>query len=276
MAFYTQAMLALLRENAPNTIAHSAKAGYSSLMRYPMKKCPKSLSLVLMTSLALGGMGCSSEPEAETKEEFRTFSTVGECIRSGAFTDAQCEEEFKLALTQTPKFTSLADCEQAFGAGNCGDHPLGQAVNSAAQAVGLPGLAQADATQPQAEATQNGTASQQVAQSSAYQSGGSWMPLMAGFMMGRFLSGGNAFQGSQPLFRDKPQPGGTTPAGGTSTFRTATGDVVKTDSAGRVSNPGTAIRKGFQSTAKPAVARGTTTSRSGLGSSSGYGTSSGS
>ena len=246
-----------------------------------MKKCPKSLSLVLMTSLALGGLGCSSEPEAQQTEEFRTFSTVGECIRSGAFTDAQCEEEFKQALTQTPKFTSLADCEQAFGAGNCGDNPLGQAVSSAAQAVGLPGATQTDASQAEAsktEAAQNGT--QQLTQNSAYQSGGSWMPLMAGFMMGRMLSGGSMFQGSQPLFRDKPQAGGTTPAGGTtaagSTFRTATGDVVKTDAAGRVSNPGTAIRKGFQSTAKPAVARGTTTSRSGLGSSSGYGTSSGS
>ena len=241
-----------------------------------MKKCPKSLSLVLMTSLAIGGLGCSNEPEAEQKEEFRTFSTVGECIRSGAFTDAQCEEEFKLALAQTPKFTSLADCEQTFGAGNCGNNPLGQAVSSAAEAVGLPGTSQADGTQ--AGATQNGT--HQLSQNSAYQSGGSWMPLMAGFMMGRMLSGGSMFQGSQPLFRDKPQAGGTTPAGGTtaagSSFRTATGDVVKTDAAGRVNNPGTAIRKGFQSTAKPAVARGTTTSRSGLGSSSGYGTSSGS
>ena len=243
-----------------------------------MKKCPKSLSLVLMTSLALGGLGCSNEPTAENKEEFRTFSTVGECIRSGAFTDAQCEEEFKLALTQTPKFTSLADCEQAFGAGNCGDNPLGQAVTSAAQAVGLPGTTQADASQSGAsktEATQNDT--QQLTQNSAYQSGGSWMPLMAGFMMGRMLSGGGMFQGSQPLFRDKtPQPGGGTGAAGGSSFRTATGAVVTPDAAGRVSNPGTAIRQGFQSTAKPAVARGTTTSRSGLGSSSGYGTSSGS
>ncbi|WP_027186978.1 DUF1190 domain-containing protein [Desulfovibrio cuneatus] len=244
-----------------------------------MKKCPKSLSLVLMTSLALGGLGCSNEPEAEQKEEFRTFSTVGECIRSGAFTDAQCEEEFKLALAQTPKFTSLADCEQNFGAGNCGDNPLGQAVTSAAQAVdqtvnnaaeavGLAGTAPAGASQ-------NGTAPQQLTQNSAYQSGGSWMPLMAGFMMGRMLSGGGMFQGSQPLFRDKPQAGGTAAAGGTS-FRTATGDVVKPDAAGRVGNPGTGIRKGFQSTAKPVVARGTTSSRSGFGSSSSYGTSSGS
>ncbi len=226
-----------------------------------------------MTSLALGGLGCSSEPEAEQKEEFRTFSTVGECIRSGAFTDAQCEEEFKQALAQTPKFASLADCEQTFGAGNCGDNPLGQAVSSAAEAVGLAGTAQAEATQPQAGTTQNGTA-QQLSQGSAYQSGGSWMPLMAGFMMGRMLSGGNMYQGSQPLFRDT-QPGGSTPAGG-STFRTATGDVVKPDAAGRVSNPGTGIRKGFQSTAKPVMARGSTTSRSGFGSSSSYGTSSGS
>lgn len=239
-----------------------------------MKKCPKSLSLVLMTSLAIGGLGCSNEPEAEQKEEFRTFSTVGECIRSGAFTDAQCEEEFKQALAQTPKFTSLADCEQAFGAGNCGDNPLGQAVSSAAQAVGLPGTSQAEGTQ--AEATQNGTATQQLSQSSTYHSGGSWMPLMAGFMMGRMLSGGSMYQGSQPLFRDtQPATGGAGSAGG-STFRTATGDVVKPDAAGRVSNPGTGIRKGFQSTAKPVMARGTTTSRGGLGSSSGYGTSSGS
>ena len=240
-----------------------------------MKKCPKSLSLVLMTSLAIGGLGCSNEPTAEQKEEFRTFSTVGECIRSGAFTDAQCEEEFKLALAQTPKFTSLADCEQTFGAGNCGNNPLGQAVSSAAEAAGLPGASQADATQ--ADATQKGTdASQQLTQNSAYQSGGSWMPLMAGFMMGRMLSGGNMYRGSQPLFRDtQPAPGGAGSAGG-STFRTATGDVVKPDAAGRVSNPGTGIRKGFQSTAKPVMARGSTTSRSGFGSSSGYGTSSGS
>lgn len=195
-----------------------------------------SLSLLLMSSLSLSLAGCGDEP---IKEEFQAFGSLGDCARSGEFTVQQCQELAVEAKKQAPKFASKEECENAFGLGAC-------------------------------EAEQGVAASD-----SAYRSGGSsWMPLMAGYMMGRYMSGGVAMQGAQPLFRgpeqQQPRQGAGT-AGYARTYRTAGGEIVRADPTGRVNNPGAAIRQGFAQSAKPFTARATTASRGGFGGSSKFG-----
>ena len=215
-----------------------------------------SLSLVLMGSLSLGLAGCGDEP---VKEEFQTFNSVGDCVRSGEFTLQQCQTMADDAKKQAPKFASKEECEKAFGIGAC---ETGQV-----------------AAAPADKAPQNGTTS--LTDSSYRSSGSSWMPLMAGYMMGRFMSGGTAMQGAQPLFRgpeQQPQQGttGTTTTSYARTYRTAGGETVRTDSTGRVSNPSPAVRQSFAQSAKPFNARTMTTSKGGFGGSSKFGGSAGS
>ena len=216
-------------------------------------KRSRSLSIVLMSSLSLGLAGCGDEP---VKEEFQTFNSLSDCVSSGEFTAAQCQSMADEAKKQAPKFASKEECEKAFGIGAC----------ETEQTAAAPG----------AQATQNGTTS---LTDSSHRSGSSWMPLMAGYMMGRFMSGGTAMQGAQPLFRgsEQPQQG----AAGTTTttsrvYRTAGGETVRTDPSGRVANPSTSVRQGFSQSAKPFNARTMTTSRGGFGGSSKFGGSVGS
>lgn len=192
-----------------------------------MKKASKGLSLVLMGSLGLGVSGCSSEPKVE--EEFMTFGSLNECIQYGGFTANECAEMAVEAAKQTPSFASLAECEAQFGEGSCEQPEL-------------------------AEASQGG------------QRGSMWMPLMAGYMMGRYMNGGQAMYGAQPLYKD--------PAGqaGTKSFRTASGAAVSPDATGRVTNPGSSIRQGFAHSAKPAAVRTGAASRGGFSGGSKFGT----
>ncbi len=211
-----------------------------------------SLSLLLMSSLSLTLSGCGDD---RVPEEFRAFNSLGDCVRSGEFTMQQCQEMSAEAKKQTPKFASREECEKAFGVGACGSE---------------------QAAAPASNATQGATGLTQAPRESG---GSSWMPLMAGFMMGRYMSGGSAMQGTQPLFRGPEQQPGQAgqPAGaGGSTYRTAGGQAVSTDAGGRVANPGTSVRQGFTQTAKPYTVRSSTTSRGGFGGSSSFGGSAGS
>lgn len=216
-------------------------------------KRSRSLSIMLMSSLSLGLAGCGDEP---VKEEFQTFNSLGDCVQSGEFTAQQCQSMADEARKQTPKFASKEECEKAFGVGAC------ETEQTAAASQG-------------GEPTQGGA----TLSDGTYRSGSSWMPLMAGYMMGRYMSGGTAMQGAQPLFRgpEQQQQG----AAGTTTttsriYRTAGGETVRTDPSGRVANPSSSIRQGFAQSAKPFNARTMTTSRGGFGGSSKFGGSVGS
>jgi uncharacterized protein YgiB involved in biofilm formation len=206
-----------------------------------------SLSLALMGSLTLSLTGCGDEG---VKEEFITFTSIGECVRSGDFTMQQCQDMAREAQQQTPRFASREECEQAFGIGACGADAAAAVPDAAAAAA--PAAAEAGSSLT-AEGQHSG--------------GSSWMPLMAGYMMGRYMSGGTAMQGSQPLFRGPEQQ----PQAGGRSFRTAAGETVRTDAGGRVANPGQTIRKGFAQSAKPFNARTMTSGRGGFGGSSKFG-----
>ena len=174
----------------------------------------------------------------DNTEEFRAYQSIDECVKEQIFSQQECRDMAIAAVQQTPTFADKAECEREYGEGNC------------------------------AEPQQNVQGQRQ---------GSSWMPLIAGYMVGRYLGGGGMMQGSQPLFRQNApaqQPGGATAArasgGFANTFRTMGGGTIQTDGKGVVTNPSQAVRQGFSKTAKPAVARTGSGSRGGFaGGSSG-------
>lgn len=202
-----------------------------------MKKGSKSLSLVLMGSLAVAMGGCASD---EQTEEFRAYQSIDDCINEQIFSPQECRESAIAAVQQNPMFADKAECEREFGEGNCAQpQDQGQSV--------------------QGEQRQRS----------------SWMPLLAGYMMGRYLGGSGMMQGSQPLYRQPqaaPQQGATAArtSGG---FRTLGGAAITTDAGGKVINPPQSVRQGFSKTAKPYVARSGAGSRGGFSGSKGFGSS---
>lgn len=210
-----------------------------------MKKSTKSLSLVLMGSLVSLG-GCASEPE----EAFQAYSSIDQCVKEQIFSEQECRESAVAAVQQNPQFANQAECEREFGEGNCQANP------------------------------QSSPTGEQVAGSG--ERGSSWMPLMAGYMMGRYMSGGSFMQGSQPLYRQSApagagaQPGAAAAGARTSggfgnSFRTAGGASIQTDAAGKVANPPQSVRQGFAKSAKPYAGRSGIGSRGGFAGSKGFG-----
>lgn len=203
-----------------------------------MKKSAKSLSLVLMSSLTVGLGGCASDPT----EEFTAYNSIDQCVKEQIFSEQECREMAAEAVRQNPLFANQAECEREFGEGNCQTNPEGE----------------------------------QIAESGERRS--SWMPLLAGYMIGRYMGGGGFMQGSQPLYK-QPQPGGTQPGaagarasgGFANSFRTLGGAAVQADGAGKVANPPQAVRQGFTKSAKPYVARSGAGARGGFAGSKGFG-----
>lgn len=186
-------------------------------------KRSKAISLLLMGSLSLGTTGCGSE---RAEEGTYTFTSMDECVTSAIFDEAECRELAANALAQTPKFTSLEECEAQFGVGACAN--------------------------PQSQTGQDGTALQ-------HGSGGMWMPMMMGFMAGRFLGGGGMMRGSQGLYRDPA----ANPGQGAS-YRTSGGETVKPGPGGKVANPSPRMTQSMSHNAKPVMGRSGTSSRGGF------------
>ena len=186
-------------------------------------KRSKSLSLLLMGTLALGPAGCGSD-RAEVDESFTTFTSLEQCNTSGLFTEDECRDFARTALLETPQFTSQEDCEATFGVGAC---------QSPDAVTGQESVADASTNSTQ------------------YRHHSSWMPIMMGFMAGRYMGANGAMQGSQGLYRDTKAPQGSS----TQNFRTATGESVASDAKGRVSNPSPALKQSVAHNAKPMTAR---------------------
>ena len=206
-----------------------------------MKKRSRHLSLVLMSSLTLGVAGCGDE---SIKEEFKAYTSIHECVQDQVFSAEECRSMAIAAVEQNPRFASQADCEKEFGEHSCKNFE----------------------NIPQESASINGSR----------RTGSSWMPLMAGYMMGRYMGGSGPMQGAQPLY-SQPQQGqpasgaaGTRTSGGFATsYRTLGGGTVQTDAGGRVTNPSGAVRQGFGKSAKPFAARSGGGTRGGFSGSGG-------
>lgn len=126
---------------------------------------PVALAVTAVFMLA----GCEQNDETVS-----LYQNADDCA-SATGKAAECTTAYNNALKEAertaPKYASREDCVAEFGEGQCQQAPA-----------------------------QAGMAPENRAQ--AQSSGSFWMPLMAGYMMGRLMSGGAGYQ-QQPLFSSK-------------------------------------------------------------------------
>ena len=178
----------------------------------------------------------------KTDETVSLYQNADDCSAANPSKSAECTTAYNNALKEAertaPKYASREDCVAEFGEGQCQQAPA-----------------------------QAGMAPENQAQ--AQSSGSFWMPLMAGYMMGRMMGGGMGAQ--QPLFSSKnpasPAYGKYTDAGGKSYGAAQPGrtmTVPKTAMAPKPATTSTVTRGGFGDS----VAKQSTMQRSSASSSS--------
>ncbi|MRS14369.1 DUF1190 family protein [Enterobacteriaceae bacterium RIT691] len=176
----------------------------------------------------------------KTDETVSLYQNADDCSAANPGKSAECTTAFNTALKEAertaPKYASREDCVAEFGEGQCQQAPA-----------------------------QAGMAPENQAQ--AQSSGSFWMPLMAGYMMGRMMSGGMQ---QQPLFSSKnpasPAYGQYTDASGKGYGAAQPGrtmNVPKTAMAPKPATTSTVTRGGFGES----VAKQSTMSRSAAGTS---------
>ena len=173
------------------------------------------------------GLGGCGSEEKVT-EEFKAYTSIDECVKEQIFAPTECRDMAIAAVRQNPQFADQNECEKQFGADNC------QTVRS-----------------PEGQSER----------------GSSWMPILAGYMIGRYMGGGSAMQGAQPLYKpNQPQGQAQNRATGgfARSFRTAGGEAVQTDARGKVTNTTASMRQGFATSAKPVALRSGSGSRGGF------------
>lgn len=179
----------------------------------------------------------------QNDETVKMYQNADDCSSANPGKSAECKTTYDNALKEAartaPKYASREDCVAEFGEGQCQQAPAQAGV----------------ATENQAQAQQSG--------------GSFWMPLMAGYMMGRLMGGGAGYA-QQPLFSSKnpasPAYGQYTDASGKSygaaqPGRSAT--VSKTAMALKPATTSTVTRGGFGES----VAKQTSMQRSASGTS---------
>lgn len=191
---------------------------------------PVALAVAAVFMLA----GCEKSDETVS-----LYQNADDCSAANPGKSAECKTAYNNALKEAektaPKYASREDCIAEFGEGQCQQAPA------------------------------------QAGMAAENQGGGSfWMPLMAGYMMGRLMGGGMGFQ-QQPLFSSKnpssPAYGKYTDAAGkgygaAQPGRTMT--VPKTAMAPKPATTSTVTRGGFGES----VAKQSAISRSSASSSS--------
>lgn len=184
----------------------------------------------------------------KTDETVSLYQNADDCSAANPGKSAECTTAFNNAQKETvrtaPKYATREDCVAEFGEGQCQQTPA-----------------------------QAGVAPENQAQ--AQSSGSFWMPLMAGYMMGRMMGGGMGAQ--QPLFSSKnpasPAYGQYTDAGGKSYGAAQPGrtmNVPKTAMAPKPATTSTVTRGGFgESVAKQSAmqrsAAGTSSTKRSMG-----------
>lgn len=171
------------------------------------------IALAIGTAFILAG--CE-----QTDETVSMYQNADDCSAANPSMSAQCTTAYNNALKEAektaPKYASKEDCVAEFGEAQCTPVPA-----------------------------QAGTAAQPTQTSS------SWMPLMAGYMMGRMMSGGAGFA-QQPLFSSRspasPANGQFVDASGKSYGAATSGrsvTVPKTALAPKPATTNTITRGGF-------------------------------
>lgn len=161
----------------------------------------------------------------QNDETVALYQNADDCAQANPDKSAQCTTAYNNALKEAertaPKYATREDCVAEFGENQCQQAPA-----------------------------QAGTGTQAEAQ----HSGSFWMPLMAGYMMGRMMGGGAGFA-QQPLFSPKtpnsPANGQFVDASGRSYGNATTGrtmTVPKTALAPKPATTSTVTRGGFGET----------------------------
>ena len=236
-----------------------------------MSKRSRSASLALMSMTPFFLAACAqSEPVATASSTSSApvakgptaYENVEACVFDGNTKDV-CQSGFETAqaeaLRSAPRFATGEECALEFD--NCQVAPVVAAAT------------------PEATTTPSATA---AAAAPAQAGGGSFMPLMAGFMIGQALSNSSAGAASAGFDGRRPTTGGAAAAGAGSVLYRARGgqlSQVSTLSSGRaVANPvrartvtstDVANTKAAQTRAAQTKADSRNVSRSGFGSRSG-------
>ncbi len=139
------------------------------------RKCWRIAPIALAISTALMLTGCE-----KTDETVRLYQNADDCSRSNPGMSEHCVTTYNNALKEAartaPKYASREDCVAEFGESQCAQTQLPTPVT--------------DSSSTYTSATSTQTSAQ---------SGSFWMPMMAGYMMGRMMSSGGGFM-QQPLF----------------------------------------------------------------------------
>ena len=211
----------------------------------PYRLAPVAIAITAVFALS----GCE-----ESDETVSLYMNAQECAQANPSQAAQCEDSYRTALQEAqrtaPKYATLEDCVAEFGDAQC------------TQTASIDG-------QPVSTENANNLNPDNTQMAQANSGGSFFMPLMAGYMMGRMMGGG----ASQPLFSSRNP---TSPANGK--FVDATGrnygpavggrqmDVPKTAMTPKPSTTATVTRGGFGNTVSRQAA--TNNNRSSTGSSS--------
>ncbi|KIN71970.1 DUF1190 domain-containing protein [Sulfitobacter guttiformis] len=186
-----------------------------------MIKRSNRVAIAILGATAFTLAGCREE-----QVDAAAFPDLQSCLvdasRGGIFTAQDCETSFAEAQTlhveAAPRYDSLAVCEEQHGEGACGS---------------------------EAAATQGG-------------SGGIFMPLLAGYLIGNMLGGRTGMSSAQPLY--KTSGGRFTDAARSSTFSTNSGSAKLNTS--QFTRPAATV-------GKTPMTRATASSRGGFGGSGG-------
>lgn len=183
-----------------------------------MTKRSKRVAIAIVGATAFALAGCREE-----QVDAAAFPDLQTCLDQapslGVFTSEDCRASFAQAETlhveSAPRYDSIAVCEEQHGEGACGS---------------------------EAEATQGG-------------SGGIFMPLLAGYLIGNMMSNRAGMTASQPLY--KTSDGRFTNAARSSTYSSNTGSAKLNTS--QFTRPAATV-------GKTPITRATAASRGGFGS----------
>lgn len=141
------------------------------------------VGLSLMGSLPLLLSACSAEQEQHNVPT--AYDTLSSCMADGN-PQARCADALRLAqndaVQNAPRFTTGRDCEMSFD--KCTEVPAAPAV-AATSGTGNEATVSAAAGEP------------------AQAGGSSFIPVMAGFMLGNALANNSALSNGSALYRDR-------------------------------------------------------------------------
>ncbi len=188
-------------------------------MTPPTRKRSRTVALSILGATAFTLAGCREE-----QVDAQAFPDIQACkaasAQDGLFSAAECDEAFAEAQTlhveSAPRYDSLQVCEEQHGEGACGSE-------------------------------------EQVANGG---SGGIFMPLLAGYLIGNMLGGRSGMAASQPLYRNAG--GGYTDAARSNNY---------SSNAGKAKLGTSFFSKPTPTVGKAPMSRATAMSRGGFGSS---------